>query len=90
MNSTNRERCTFTQFIEDNPFKVVGMTLTRFGDSGDFIPNSAGGYTRVKNVNGKWLPRDEKARLALPLLNFRSFLGRLRVSCLRLRIWLIG
>ncbi|MFZ0596229.1 MAG: serine hydrolase domain-containing protein, partial [Flavobacterium sp.] len=35
----------FTKFIEDRQFKVVGMKQTRFGDSNDIIPNSAGAYT---------------------------------------------
>ena len=63
----------FTQFIEDNQFKVVGMNLTRFGDSADLIPNSAGGYTRLKNVNGKWLPRDEKDPLGMSIAEFPVF-----------------
>ncbi|QMW04967.1 serine hydrolase [Spirosoma foliorum] len=63
----------FTQFIEDNQFKVAGMNLTRFGDSSDLIPNSAGGYTRVKNVNGKWLSRDEKDPLGVDFIKFPVF-----------------
>jgi CubicO group peptidase (beta-lactamase class C family) len=32
----------FTKFIEERQFNVAGMKLTRFGDSFDIIPNSAG------------------------------------------------
>lgn len=63
----------FTQFIEDNQFNVVGMNLTRFGDSGDVIPNSAGAYTKVKNVNGNWLPREEKNPLGVAFIEFPTF-----------------
>lgn len=44
----------FTKFIEDNQFKVVGMQQTRFGDSNDVIPHSAGGYSVVHSVDGQW------------------------------------
>nr|WP_067059368.1 serine hydrolase [Mucilaginibacter sp. L294] len=44
----------FTEFIEENQFKVVGMMQTRFGDSNDIIPHSAGGYSVVNSVNGQW------------------------------------
>lgn len=45
----------FTKFIEDNQFKVVGMKETRFGDSYDIIPHSAGAYSVVQSVNGAWV-----------------------------------
>jgi CubicO group peptidase (beta-lactamase class C family) len=45
----------FTRFIEENQFKVAGMNLTRFGDSYDVIPNSAGAYTMTKLVNGQFV-----------------------------------
>lgn len=63
----------FTQFIEDNQFNVVGMNSTRFGDSGDVIPNNAGVYTKLKNVNGKWLARDEKNPLGVGFAEFPTF-----------------
>ncbi len=45
----------FTRFIEERQFKVAGMNLTRFGDSYDVIPNSAGAYTMTKLVNGQFI-----------------------------------
>jgi CubicO group peptidase (beta-lactamase class C family) len=45
----------FTKFIEEKQFKVAGMNLTRFGDSYDVIPNSAGAYTMTKLVNGQFI-----------------------------------
>jgi len=44
----------FTKFIEDRQFKVTGMKLTRFGDSYDVIPHSAGAYTMTKYAGGKF------------------------------------
>jgi CubicO group peptidase (beta-lactamase class C family) len=49
----------FTKFIEERQFKVVGMKQTRFGDSYDVIPNSAGAYTTQANVNGNWITTNE-------------------------------
>ncbi len=49
----------FTKFIEDRQFKVAGMKLTRFGDSSDVIPNSAGAYTTQDNVNGDWITTND-------------------------------
>jgi CubicO group peptidase (beta-lactamase class C family) len=45
----------FTKFIEERQFKVAGMTLTRFGDSYDVIPNSAGAYRMTKFVDGEFV-----------------------------------
>ncbi len=45
----------FTKFIEERQFKVAGMNLTRFGDSYDVVPNSAGAYTMTKLVNGQFI-----------------------------------
>jgi CubicO group peptidase (beta-lactamase class C family) len=45
----------FTKFIEDKQFKVAGMKLTRFGDSYDVIPNSAGAYTMTKYIAGQFI-----------------------------------
>ena len=49
----------FTKFIEDNQFKVAGMTQTRFGDGADIIPHYAGGYTFLTHVNGQWIKGDQ-------------------------------
>ncbi len=49
------------------------MNLTRFGDSGDVIPNSAGVYTKLRNVNGKWLARDAKNPLGVGFAEFPPF-----------------
>jgi CubicO group peptidase (beta-lactamase class C family) len=49
----------FTKFIEDRQFKIVGMKQTRFGDSYDVIPNSAGAYTTQDNINGEWSTGNE-------------------------------
>ena len=45
----------FTNFITEKQFKVAGMERTRFGDSYDVIPNSAGAYTMFKMVNGDFV-----------------------------------
>jgi CubicO group peptidase (beta-lactamase class C family) len=45
----------FTKFIEERQFKVAGMNSTRFGDSYDVIPSSAGAYTMTKLVNGQFI-----------------------------------
>lgn len=49
----------FTKFIAENQFKVVGMPQTRFGDCNNIIPNYAGAYTFLTNVNGQWIKGDE-------------------------------
>lgn len=45
----------FTKFIIDGQFKAAGMKLTRFGDSYDVVPNSAGAYTLFKMVDGDFV-----------------------------------
>jgi len=45
----------FTKFIEDRQFRIADMKLTRFADSYDVVPNSAGAYTLFKVVNGRWI-----------------------------------
>ncbi|TKC10904.1 class A beta-lactamase-related serine hydrolase [Pedobacter polaris] len=45
----------FTKFITEKQFKIAGMPLTRFGDSYDVVPNSAGAYTMYKMVNGNFI-----------------------------------
>ncbi|MGY0039142.1 serine hydrolase domain-containing protein [Pedobacter sp. NJ-S-72] len=49
----------FTKFIEDRQFRAAGMKLTRFGDSHDIIPHSAGAYTTQNNINGRWTSSGE-------------------------------
>lgn len=49
----------FTQFIEQGQFQQAGLTQTRFGDSQDVVPHSAGAYTTKRNVDGKWVDRGE-------------------------------
>lgn len=49
----------FAKFIEERQFKIAGMKQTRFGDSYDIIPNSAGGYTTQDNRNGDWITTNE-------------------------------
>ncbi len=49
----------FTKFIEDNQFKAANLTQTRFGDSQDVIPHSAGAYTTKRNIDGRWVDRGE-------------------------------
>lgn len=45
----------FTKFIEENQFKPCHMLVTKFGDSNDIIPNSAGAYSTIINTGGKWI-----------------------------------
>ncbi len=45
----------FTKFIEERQFKVAGMSLTRFGDSYDVIPNYAGAYTMTRQVGNDFV-----------------------------------
>ncbi|TDW49957.1 CubicO group peptidase (beta-lactamase class C family) [Flavobacterium sp. 270] len=49
----------FTKFIEERQFKAAGMKQTRFGDSNDIIPNSAGAYTTQDIVNDRWVTTTE-------------------------------
>ncbi len=57
----------FTKFIEERQFKPAGMKLTRFGDSYDVIPNSAGAYTLNKMVDGNFI------RMATPGISYIQF-----------------
>ncbi|WP_379968623.1 serine hydrolase [Epilithonimonas sp. UC225_85] len=45
----------FTQFIEENQFRPCQMTSTQFGDSNDIVPNNAGAYSTIINIDGKWI-----------------------------------
>ena len=49
----------FTRFIEKGQFEVAGMKLTRFGDSYDVIPNSAGSYTLTKQKGEQFIRNDK-------------------------------
>ncbi|HEV2620242.1 MAG TPA: serine hydrolase domain-containing protein, partial [Acidobacteriaceae bacterium] len=53
----------FVQFVEDKQFKPAGMTHTRFGDSSDVVPHSAGGYSYLHNVHGIWKKSDQLAAI---------------------------
>lgn len=46
---------TFSSFVEQGQFKPARMTHTRFGDSSDVVPHSAGGYSFSHNEGGKWI-----------------------------------
>lgn len=45
----------FTKFIENDQFKIADMNATQFGDSNDIVPNSAGAYSTIVNIDGKWI-----------------------------------
>ncbi|MET4675811.1 MULTISPECIES: serine hydrolase [unclassified Luteibacter] len=60
----------FAKFIEDGQFKPAGMIHTRFGDSSDVIPHSAGGYSYLQNVNGVWKKSD---RLSAIYVSFAPY-----------------
>jgi CubicO group peptidase (beta-lactamase class C family) len=60
----------FTQFIEQSQFKVAGLTHTRFGDSQDVVPHSAGAYTTKRNVDGHWVDQKE---LSTSYVEFPAF-----------------
>lgn len=49
----------FTTFIEKGQFEVADMKLTRFGDSYDVIPNSAGSYTLTKQKGEQFIRNDK-------------------------------
>jgi CubicO group peptidase (beta-lactamase class C family) len=71
----------FTKFIEDNQFKVVGMKQTRFGDSNDIVPHSAGGYSIVNSVDGQWTEgKDLKAVYVEFPIFFRTASGILSTA----------
>ncbi|MYN24879.1 serine hydrolase domain-containing protein [Duganella levis] len=60
----------FARFIEERQFNVVGMPHTRFGDSSDVIPHSAGGYSYLRNDNGEWKTGD---RLSAIYVSFPGY-----------------
>jgi CubicO group peptidase (beta-lactamase class C family) len=71
----------FTKFIEERQFKVAGMNLTRFGDSFDVIPNSAGAYRMTKFVDGQFIRSNTPgvAYIQFPLF-FRTAAGILSTA----------
>lgn len=71
----------FTQFIEDNQFKTCNMSSTQFGDSNDIIPNNAGSYSTIINIDGKWI-NDGKLHNAFATfpLFFRTATGVISTS----------
>lgn len=80
----------FTEFIKSRQFKPVGMNLTRFGDSYEIIPNSAGGYSTRKNVNGKWSSSGELKNIYADFpLFFRTATGILS-SAEEISRWIIA
>jgi len=56
---TKRSGMHFTRFIEKGQFEVAGMKLTRFGDSYDVVPNSAGSYTLTKQKGEQFIRNDK-------------------------------
>lgn len=60
----------FAKFIEDHQFKPASMPHTRFGDSSDVIPHSAGGYSYLHNVDGVWTKGE---RLSAIYVTFPTF-----------------
>lgn len=66
----------FTEFIKDNQFKPCEMSATRFGDSNDIIPNDAGAYSTISNIEGRWVNGSElhKAFVSFPTF-FRTATG---------------
>lgn len=71
----------FTKFIEENQFNPCDMTSTQFGDSNDIIPNNAGAYSTIINVDGKWI-NDGKLHNAFVIfpLFFRTATGIISTS----------
>ncbi len=66
----------FTDFIAENQFVPCEMKATQFADSYDIIPNSAGAYSTITNIEGKWINDGQihNAYAAFPLF-FRTATG---------------
>ena len=64
----------FASFIEQRQFRVAGMLHTRFGDSSDVIPHSAGGYSYLRNEHGTWKKGDKLSAI------YVSFPGYFRTA----------
>ena len=71
----------FTKFIENDQFKVADMSATQFGDSNDIVPNNAGAYSTIVNIDGKWINdgRMHNAFATFPLF-FRTATGIISTS----------
>lgn len=61
---------SFSSFVEQGQFKPARMTHTRFGDSADVVPHSAGGYSFSHNEGGKWI---EGTQLSAIFVEFPQF-----------------
>ena len=61
---------SFTSFVEQRQFQPAGMRHTRFGDSADVVPHSAGGYSFSHNEGGKWI---EGKQLTAIFVEFPQF-----------------
>lgn len=71
----------FARFIAERQFIPAGMAHTRFGDSSDVIPHSAGGYSYLHNKNGTWTKGDELSALYVSFSPyFRTAAGILSTS----------
>ncbi|MEG3178241.1 serine hydrolase domain-containing protein [Sphingomonas sp. RB3P16] len=71
----------FAKFIEERQFKPSGMVHTRFGDSSDVVPHSAGGYSYLQNVDGVWKKRDKLSAIYVSFAPyFRTAAGILSTS----------
>lgn len=68
----------FTKFIENDQFKVADMSSTQFGDSNDIVPNNAGAYSTIVNIDGKWI-NDGRLHATFPIF-FRTATGIISTS----------
>ena len=79
----------FTKFIKENQFDVAGMKQTRFGDSYDIIPHSAGGYSVKRNVNGRWINSDELRNVYVEFPDFFRTASGILSTAKEIALWLI-
>jgi CubicO group peptidase (beta-lactamase class C family) len=80
----------FARFIEEKQFKPAGMNHTRFGDSSDVVPHSAGGYSYLHNVDGEWKRGDRLSAIHVTFPTFfRTAAGILSTST-DIAHWLIA
>lgn len=81
---------SFTSFVEERQFKPARMTNTRFGDSSDVVPHSAGGYSFSHNEGGKWIERKQLTAIFVEFPQFfRPAAGILSTST-DIAHWLIA
>ncbi|WP_442592213.1 serine hydrolase [Pedobacter sp. AW31-3R] len=80
----------FTQFIQEHQFNVAGMSLTRFGDSYDVIPNYAGAYTMTRQVGDSFVRNNVpgQAYMQFPVF-FRTAAG-IQSTATDLASWIIA